>query len=61
MTVRGTLDWSDAAFGWVAHWQTDWNGRHAIWSERGVSFDDAFRAALAGALGVASGHGPPSP
>lgn len=59
MTLRGTLDWSDAAFGWVAHWQTGWNGRAATWGERGVSFDDAFRAALAGALGIASGHGPP--
>ncbi len=57
LPVRGKLTWSDADFGWIAAW--DARGVH--WGESGVSFDDAFRAALAGALGIASGHAPPSP
>ncbi len=59
MLVLGKLDWSDAAYGWIATWQTDWKGKHFAWSERGVSFDVAFRSAMAGALGAASGHGVP--
>jgi hypothetical protein len=55
MVVKGSLTWSDANYGWIATWSAD--GAH--WGERGVSFDVAFRAALAGALGLASGHLPP--
>jgi hypothetical protein len=55
MVVTGTLTWSDADFGWDAAWGA--SGVH--WGEHGVSFDDAFRGALAGALGIASGHAPP--
>jgi hypothetical protein len=55
MAVDGTLTWSDADHGWLAAWETG----GVRWGERGVSFDDAFQGALAGALGVASGHGPP--
>jgi hypothetical protein len=55
MEVKGILTWSDADYGWIAAWGAD--GAH--WSERGVSFDDAFRGALAGALAIASGHAPP--
>jgi len=54
MMVKGTLTWSDTDYGWIAAWGA--GGVH--WGERGVSFDDAFRAALAGALGIASGHPP---
>ncbi len=54
LMVKGALTWSDADFGWIAAW--DSRGVH--WGERGVSFDDAFRGALAGALGLASGHAP---
>jgi hypothetical protein len=59
LPVTGTLDWSDAEHGWIASWQAVWHGAGAQWGERGISFDDAFAGALAGALGVASGHGPP--
>ncbi len=55
LLVEGNLTWSDADFGWIAAWGA--GGVH--WGEHGVSFDDAFRAALAGALGIASGHAPP--
>jgi len=54
LAVRGTLTWSDKDFGWIATWTA--GGAH--WGEHGVSFDDAFRGALAGALGLASGHPP---
>jgi hypothetical protein len=57
LAVRGTLVWSDTAHGWIATWRSG----DASWGARGVSFDDAFRVALAGALGIASGHGPPRP
>lgn len=57
--VEGHLEWSEAALGWIARWQTAWNGREAAWGERGISFDQAYDAALLGALGVASGHHPP--
>jgi uncharacterized protein len=60
MVIHGSLVWSDAAFGWVASWKTTWNGRSTNWGEHGISFDEAFRGALAGATGVASGHGPPT-
>ncbi len=55
MMVRGTLTWSDVDNGWI----TAWGAFGVHWGERGVSFDDAFRGALAGALGIASGHSPP--
>lgn len=55
MVVRGKLVWSDTANGWIATWRAG----DVSWGARGVPFDDAFRVALAGALGVASGHGPP--
>ena len=57
--VTGSLVWSDAAHGWIAHWQAQRAGRKYDWEESGVSFDDAFDGALAGALGVASGNQPP--
>jgi hypothetical protein len=59
LPVNGTLHWSDKDHGWIASWQAVWNGAHTRWGERGVSFDKAFADALAGALGIASGHGPP--
>jgi hypothetical protein len=55
MVVMGNLTWSDKVFGWIA----TWDSRGVQWGERGVSFDDAFRGALAGALAIASGHAPP--
>jgi hypothetical protein len=61
LPVTGSLVWSDAALGWIARWQAGWSGRRAAWGEHGVSFDDAFDAALIGALGIASGHQPPLP
>ncbi len=59
LLVNGNLVWSDAAHGWIARWEASRAGRMITWSERGVSFDIAFNAALEGALGIASGHHPP--
>ena len=57
--LRGSLVWSDAELGWIAQWQLPASGHAVAWEVRGVSFDDAFRNAMAGALQVLSGHGEP--
>ncbi|MCW3474988.1 DUF2066 domain-containing protein [Limobrevibacterium gyesilva] len=54
--LDGTLTWSDAAFGWVGEWRLAWQGRDIAWGITGVSFDEAFRNAVRGAMGVLSGH-----
>jgi hypothetical protein len=59
LLVNGSLDWSDKDHGWIASWHAVWNGAPTRWGKRGVSFDEALANALAGALGIASGHGPP--
>ncbi len=58
LPVTGTLLWSDAAHGWAAAWQASWDGRAADWSISGVSFDEAFRSAVRGTLGLVAGHPP---
>ena len=57
--LHGTLRWSDAESGWVGQWRMGWRGGEHDWGIRGVSFDDAFRNAVAGAMALLSGHGPP--
>jgi len=57
--LRGSLVWSDAELGWIAQWQILASGHAVAWQVRGVSFDDAFRNAMAGALQVLSGNGQP--
>jgi hypothetical protein len=52
----GTLAWSDSALGWVGSWHMVWRGQAHAWSIRGVNFDEAFRDAVRGAMGVLSGH-----
>jgi uncharacterized protein len=59
LPVSGTLDWSDNDHGWIASWQALWKNEFSHWGARGISFDEAFENALAGALGIASGHGTP--
>ena len=53
--LAGTLHWSDAEFGWVGEWRLSWQGRDVTWRIAGVSFDEAFRDAVRGAMGVLSG------
>lgn len=57
--MRGSLVWSDAELGWIADWQLATPEKVYAWQVRGVSFDDAFRNAMAGALQVLSGNGQP--
>jgi hypothetical protein len=57
--LTGTLNWSDADFGWVADWTVMHDGRPVHWQKRGISFDDAFRDGFSGAALVLSGNGTP--
>lgn len=57
--VSGSVVFSEAAHGWVAAWHLDWQGRGYDWDTGGVSFDEAFRVAVRGAMAVLSGHGAP--
>lgn len=54
-----TLEWSDAAKGWIANFRmVDEKGLHD-WSASGISFDEAFRIGLRGAAQILSGNGAP--
>ncbi|WFU09180.1 DUF2066 domain-containing protein [Rhizobium sp. CB3090] len=59
VALAGSLVWSDKDLGWVADWSMTENGKIHHWRIRGVSFDDAFRNAIAGAAQIASGNGEP--
>ena len=56
-TLRGRIAW--AGDGWDGAWTLHWAGRQRAWSIRGVSFDEAYRNAAAGAAAALSGHGLP--
>jgi hypothetical protein len=58
--LTGSLVWSDAALGWIGEWRMGWRGQDYAWGIRGVSFDEAFRNAVAGAAQILSGHGQPA-
>jgi uncharacterized protein len=53
----GTLVWTEAALGWTTYWRLSWKGREHRWHIGGVSFDDAFRNGIDGAVAILSGHG----
>lgn len=53
-TLRGTLAWQGD--GWAAAWTLAWAGQLHAWDIRGVSFDDAYRNAVAGTAAALSGH-----
>jgi hypothetical protein len=59
LALGGRMLWSEAALGWIADWRLGARGKNYQWQIRGVSFDDAFRNAMAGAAQILSGHGPP--
>jgi hypothetical protein len=56
LTVEGTLHWSNADPGWTGAWGSD--GR--AWGIQGVSFDEAYRDLVLGAMAVATGHALPN-
>jgi hypothetical protein len=57
--VRGTLQWSDAAMGWVGTWRTCWKGATHEWAIRGVGYDQAFANIVQGVALLAAGRGEP--
>ena len=59
IVVRGTLDWSDAAQGWVGKWRACWKGGEHAWAIRGVGYDEAFANIVEGAALIAAGRGEP--
>ncbi len=59
-TLRGSMVWQDAAAGWVGAWSLLWQGREHSWRIAGVSFDEAYRNAVAGGAAVLSGHPTPA-
>jgi len=60
LALVGSLIWSEEALGWIADWQLGHRGKTYEWQIRGVSFDDAFRSAMRGAVQILSGHGQPN-
>ena len=58
--VAGTLEFDEAAPGWVGSWHMRWQGTDYAWRISGVNFDEAFRDVVRGVLRLASGHGGPS-
>jgi hypothetical protein len=59
LALAGTLTWSPQALGWTAAWRFAVEGKTYAWSIEKVSFDEAFRSAMLGALRILSGHGAP--
>ena len=55
--LAGTLDFNDAVHGWIVNWRMQWQGQTYRWGISGVSYDDAYRDAVAGAASIISGHG----
>jgi uncharacterized protein len=59
LALAGSIVWSDADLGWVADWRLTPAGETHHWQVRGVSFDEAFRVAMRGAVQILSSNGVP--
>jgi len=59
LALAGSIVWSDRDLGWVADWRLAPAGQTHRWQIRGVSFDEAFRNAMRGAVQILSGNGSP--
>jgi hypothetical protein len=60
LLVTGTLRWSDTDPGWAGAWRAAGDrGQDVTWGIKGVSFDEAFRDLVWGAMAIASGHALP--
>jgi uncharacterized protein len=59
LALAGSIVWSDADLGWVADWRLAPASETHRWQVRGVSFDEAFRVAMRGAVQILSGNGTP--
>ncbi|WP_394891318.1 DUF2066 domain-containing protein [Mesorhizobium sp. AaZ16] len=60
LALAGSIVWSDEDLGWVADWRLAPAGETHYWQVRGVSFDEAFRVAMRGAVQILSGNGSPN-
>lgn len=61
LVVAGTLRWSDADPGWTGAWRAGDPAGGKEWGIRGVSFDEAYRNLVWGAMAIATGHALPGP
>ena len=63
LTVTGTLRWSDADPGWAGTWHVagQRGSETRSWGIAGVSFDEAYRDLVWGAMAIATGHALPRP
>lgn len=61
LLVTGTLRWSGVDPGWTAAWHVggDQGSETKAWGVKGVSFDEAYRDLVWGAMAIASGHALP--
>jgi hypothetical protein len=59
MIIAGTLEFSEAAPGWIGQWRMRWHGADYAWGIAGVNYDTAFRSLIRGATRVAAGRGAP--
>jgi hypothetical protein len=59
LALVGTLVFVEKSLRWSADWRLAWQGTTVRWRITSVTFDDAFRRAMAGAAQVLSGHGRP--
>ena len=57
--VVGSLDWSEAAPGWIGVFRARGQGVTYSWGISGVNYDAAFRDVVRGVVLIASGHGAP--
>ncbi len=60
LVVTGTVRWNAADPGWRGAFQTGAGAERKTWSIKGVSFDEAYRDLVWGAMAVASGHALPA-
>ncbi len=58
ITVAGTMRWSETDPGWTGEFRA--GSPEGSWGIKGVSFDDAYRDLVRGAMAVASGHALPA-
>jgi uncharacterized protein len=59
MMIAGTLEFAEAAPGWIGHWRMRWRDADYVWTISGVNYDAAFRSLIRGATRVAAGRGAP--
>ncbi len=57
-TLRGSMAWHETS-AWTGSWTLTWQGQRHAWDVSGVSFDEAYRSAVARTAAVLSGHVPP--